>query len=317
MRSELTLPAADGFPLSALHLTPNRPDGADAEVSPAALRGAIVLAGAMGVRKRFYEPFAAYLAAGRFAVLTFDYRGIGDSLPGRLRGFDARLRDWGERDLEGALAWLAGRYPGLPLLVVGHSVGGQILGLAPSIGRVDALLAIAAQSGHWRFWPGAWRTVIALFWYVGLPAMVAAFGYLPMRLVTGGENVPAGVAREWARWGRHPDYVLSYARSRQADGGDGEVGNDVRATGAEGYERFDRPLRAYGFTDDLLAPPRAVERLLSFYPRARCELRLLAPGDLGVRKVGHFASFRDGFRDTLWAEWREWLTGAARAIQRP
>ena len=105
MRSELTLPAADGLPLSALLFIPDRgADDAEARDSPAALRGAIVLAGAMGVRKRFYEPFAADLAAGGFAVLAFDYRSIGDSLPGRLRGFDARLRDWGERDLESALA---------------------------------------------------------------------------------------------------------------------------------------------------------------------------------------------------------------------
>lgn len=301
MRQEITLPAADGFPLAAVLLTPDPSGAGDAEGPPP--RAAVVIAPAMGVRLRYYEPFAGYLAAGGFAVLCFDYRGTGGSRPERLRGFPAQLHDWGERDLEGALAWLGDRYPGLPLLVVGHSAGGQLLGLAPSIGRVGALLAVAAQSGYWRFWPGLWRWVIALFWYVGLPAMVAAFGYLPMRRVTGGEDVPAGVAHEWSRWGRHRDYVLSFARSRPE--------------GAAGYDGFDRPLRAYGFTDDRLAPPRAVEQLLAFYPGTRGELRILAPADLGVRQIGHFGPFRDRFRDTLWAQWREWLSGAARAIQQP
>jgi predicted alpha/beta hydrolase len=295
MRRELTVPAADGFPLSAVLHEPGEGagDGSSAGGSPP--RAAVVIAPAMGVRKRYYDPFAAYLAGAGFATLCFDYRGIGGSLPGRLRGFRARLHEWGEEDLEGALGWLAGRWPGAPLLVVCHSVGGQVLGLAPGIDRVRAVLAVGAQSGYWRWWPGVWRWALAFFWYCWLPALVTLFGYLPMRLASGGEDVPAGVAREWARWGRHPDYVLSHARAR----------------GGTGYAHFDRPLRAYGFTDDLLAPPRAVEQLLTFYPNAQSDLRILAPADLGVKAIGHFAPFRDRFRDTLWAEWREWLERAA------
>jgi predicted alpha/beta hydrolase len=294
MRRELTVPAADGVPLSAVLYEPG--DGAGGDPP----RAAVLIAPAMAVRKRYYEPFAAYLAGAGFAVLAFDYRGMGGSLPGRLRGFRADLHEWGEQDLDGALAWLAGRWPGAPLLVVAHSVGGQVLGLAAGIERVAALLAVGAQSGYWRFWPGAWRWALAVFWYCWLPALVALFGYLPMRLATGGENVPAGVAREWARWGRHPDYVLSYAR----------------AAGGAGYARFDRPLAAWGFTDDLLAPPRAVERLVAFYPNAQSELRILAPADLGVREIGHFGPFRERFRESLWAEWRRWLEAAAAAAPR-
>ena len=39
-------------------------------------------------------------------------------------------------------------------------------------------------------------------------------GYLPMRAFRQGEDVPAGVAREWAEWGRHPRYVRKYADPR-------------------------------------------------------------------------------------------------------
>ncbi len=281
LREEPAVPAADGFPLAATLLTP-------ADVEPRAL---VVVAPAMGAKRRFYEPFATYLAEGGFAVLLFDYRGTGGSLRGRLRGSRARFHDWGEQDLEGALAWMAGRWPGPPLLGVGHSAGGQVFGLADGSNRVAALLGIAAQSGHWRHWPGLWRWVIAGFWYLGLPALVALCGYLPMRRITGGENVPAGVAREWARWGRHRDYVLSYAR----------------AHGRRGFDRFDRPLKAYGFADDLLAPPAAVAQLAALYPNARSEVVILSPADLGVRRIGHFDPFRERFRESLWNEWRDWL----------
>jgi len=51
--------------------------------------GSVVIAAAMGVRQDFYTPFAQWLAAQGWRVLSFDYRGMGDSLPAgvRLRGF--------------------------------------------------------------------------------------------------------------------------------------------------------------------------------------------------------------------------------------
>jgi predicted alpha/beta hydrolase len=60
----------------------------------------LVLAGAMGVRQDFYEPFARYLAANGITVATFDYRGMGYSRPASLRGFEADVSMWAEQDLD-------------------------------------------------------------------------------------------------------------------------------------------------------------------------------------------------------------------------
>ncbi|MFY7778034.1 MAG: serine aminopeptidase domain-containing protein, partial [Elstera sp.] len=49
---------------------------------------------ATAVHSRYYARFAAWLAAKGFDVLTYDYRGIGGSHPGRLRGFAADWIDW-------------------------------------------------------------------------------------------------------------------------------------------------------------------------------------------------------------------------------
>ena len=105
--------------------------------------------------------------------------------------------------------------------------------------------------------------------------------------------MPAGVAREWARWGRQPGYVTD------ADGG------ALRP----GYARIAFPIRSYSFSDDMLAPPRAVEALLGFYYGARIERRALTPRDLGVRAIGHWGFFRERFRDPLWIEAASWLRG--------
>ena len=88
-----------------------------------------------------------------------------------------------------------------------------------------------------------------------------------------GENSPAGVAREWAEWGRRRGYVTD------ADGG----------ALAAGYARVRCPLRSYSFSDDTFAPPRAVEALLGFYSSARVERRALhaaRPRGPGVRALG-------------------------------
>ena len=67
---------------------------------------ALLIASAMGVKRRYYDAFAQYLAARGISVVTFDYRGIGESRPASLRGFDATMLDWGHylfRDVDPAL----------------------------------------------------------------------------------------------------------------------------------------------------------------------------------------------------------------------
>ena len=66
----VTFPARDGFRLSGDWFEPVGPS-----------RAVAVIAGAMGVRRRFYRAFAAFLAENGIATLTFDYRGIGGSRP--------------------------------------------------------------------------------------------------------------------------------------------------------------------------------------------------------------------------------------------
>jgi predicted alpha/beta hydrolase len=278
---DVIIPALDHLPLAG---TLAEPQGAP--------RGAVLIGSAMGVPRGFYGPFAEYLAEGGLVVLRFDYRGVGGSLRGPLRKSEATMHDWGEQDLAGALRFLRERHPGTPLLLVGHSAGGQLFGLVPEPNQVRAVLAIGAQSGYWRNWRGAGRLRMRFYWTL-FPALTHALGYLPLkRLTGGGEDVPPGVALEWATWGRDPDYVLSYAR---------------RKDGARGYAGFAGPMRAYALADDSYAPRAAVQALLAFYPAASRELLYVEPSSIGARSIGHFGFFQRRFRDTLWSDSRSWL----------
>ena len=258
--------------------------------------GLVLVASALGVPRRYYTHFCRYLAEGGLQALAFDYRGVGDSRPADLRGHPGRLQDWADLDLPAAAAELRRQAPDAPLLWLGHSVGGQLFGLVRGL-DVRATLFVASHSVYWRGFPTLpGRLGVGALYHGVIPLLTRTFGRLPMSTFGHGEDIPVGVAKQWAAWGRDPHYVLGFAR---------------RERGVEHFD-YDGPMRFYAVEDDRYAPPRTVEALYDFYPRARKELRLVRASELGVRKVGHFGPFRQTHRETLWPEVRAWLLARAR-----
>jgi len=272
--------ARDGYRLAGTLYRPRTPN-----------RRAVLFQAAAGVKQEYYGKFAAYLAGRGFAALTFDYRGIGRSRPAKLRGFKARMRDWAEKDIGGALDYLARATHGARLIGIGHSFGALALGLVPGNERYVAALTVGAQSGYWKHWRGTGRAGMWFLTHVLLPGMSRICGYLPARIFGQGEDLPAGVAREWASWCRHPGYI-------------------VGALGAQAaYARFAAPIRAYAVADDGYAPPAAVEAFLEFYPNAPRKRVDVDPAQHGG-PIGHFGFFRERFRENLWRDAADWLANA-------
>ncbi len=265
--------------------------GCDLFESPTPKARALI-ASAMGVKRSWYRAFARGLAEAGIECLTLDYRGVGDSLHGPLRALETSLHDWAERDLAAGLRFLRARTPELPLFWIGHSVGGQLLGLMREVDDLKGAVLVASQSGYWRNWhTPLGRSAIFALWNVAIPALTALTGKLPMAALRQGEDVPRGVAREWARWGRHPRYIMRYADPK----------DDVA------FKHFSGPIRSYALSDDNYAPVRSVEALLGYYQKAKTELRLVEPEALGVPGIGHFNFFRERHRKDLWSEARAWL----------
>jgi predicted alpha/beta hydrolase len=240
---------------------------------------AMLVASAMGVKRRYYDAFARFAAARGISVVTFDYRGIGDSRPRSLRGFDATMDQWGQLDIAAAIEWISRELRPSSLLYVGHSAGGQVAGLAPNIQRVSRFGLIASQSGHWRHWPGASRYGISALWIV-MPLVARLVGYFPAKLLgLGSEDLPRDVASQWARWGRDRRYLF-------------------RDHDEALYANISAPIVAWSFSDDRYAPKRAVDALLARYSGAAIT-RLHTE----ERGFGHF----DFFRRKGEAKWEELL----------
>ncbi len=274
---DLTIPATDGFSLAASQF------GADRTTSDKL----VLVAPATGVRRRLYAPFAEFLAGEGFEVITWDWRGTGDSRPASLRGFEATMRQWGERDLDGVIDWATTHHPAAQLSVVGHSFGGQALGLAKNRDRVRRLVTIGAQSGYFGHWPRPRRYMYAALWYVAVPLLTRGAGYFPARVLRLGEDLPKGVALQWARWCRRPSYLGEWS----------------------GHRAFKAPILSIGFMDDPFAPPEAVHALHARYGSKKQQNWLIAPDELGAKEIGHFGFFRPGVTPTLWRDVAGWLSG--------
>ena len=66
----------------------------------------ILICPATGITKGFYHSFAQWLSEQGYNVLSFDFRGIGDSLHGRIQDSKASIVQWGQLDIPAAIETL-------------------------------------------------------------------------------------------------------------------------------------------------------------------------------------------------------------------
>ncbi len=263
---------------------------------PASARAAVLIVPAMGVPQGYYAEFARWLSARGRLVLSFDYRGVGASRPAAharsLRGFEADIRTWAERDAAAALGWLRDRAPrAAPLHWIGHSLGGQILGLVPNRELVDSAVTVGSGSGYWRENAPQLRRFVWWLWFVLVPLTLPLAGYFPGRRLRKVGDLPHGVMAQWRRWCLSPHYMM------------GEGGEALRRH----YATLRTPMLSLSATDDEFMSQRNIESLHAFYAGAPKTMRRVAPSDLGLRRLGHFGFFRPQAQPGLWTEIDDWV----------
>ena len=287
---DIALPAKDGYLLGASLFLPR-----------GAKRHAVLINSATAVPRKIYRGFAGYLARRGCAVLTYDYRGIGGSrqfaLEGynrkkSLKGFKATMADWAALDTTSVVRWMRERYHDLPLGYVGHSFGGQVLGLLPNNSEISRALFIAAQAGYWKLMAAPERyRVYAMLNFAGIP-LTRTLGYTPAW--TGlGMDLPRDVFLQWVSWVMSPRYLF----------------DDKNLASLPNFGKYKGALRALAMSDDPWATRPAVELLCSGFTAIKPDIITVTPKDTGAAKIGHLGFFRPEHRDTLWRGAAEWIEG--------
>ena len=272
-------PATDGYPLSMRLVSAPEPTVA------------VLVSSGTGFPKRFYERFARHLANRGAAVLIYDFRGIAGSRPDDLAAMEMDYPDWGRLDMPAAVEALADAAPGLPLVHVGHSVGGHFVGFMPNQHRLARHAFVSVGSGFWGRHHRAYNPLELFFWLAYGPWSLARRGYIKGGGLWGGTDLPRGVYTTWRRWCLKEAYFLKELKGRLRP---------------HHFEAVIAPVRSWIFTDDPIATPVTAPILMSVYPNAPAELVVRRPSDYGTPRIGHDGAFRKGM-EVLWDEMFDWL----------
>jgi len=264
----------------------------------AGVQPTVLIAGALGVSQRFYDRFARWLAAQGFRAMTFDLRGIGDSLQaqGHVSAVQADMLLWAQQDFAAAVEALCVHAGVEQVNVLGHSLGAHhaVMSTPAAQTRIAKLVSVAAGAGSWRDWALPSRLRAPLMLHLAGPLLTPVFGYFPGRRLGMIGDLPAGVMHQFSRWCRHDQFAW-------------EAEPD-KVLPSLCNARF--PIHAISFTDDEAMTLTCTRKLLSATPNAPVTLEQINPQQMDVAAIGHLGAFRKGKEVRLWPHLASLLTGS-------
>ena len=240
------------------------------------IKKAVMIAPATGIKRQFYHHFAMFLAEQGFGVISFDNEGIGKSLTTDLKKCDASLISWGRHDMPAVLDALHYEFPDASYHLIGHSAGGQLLGLMPNYSDISSVFNVACSSGCIANMDMPYKLKAIGFMDVFIPLSNLTLGYTPADKIGMGEPLPRGVARQWREWCNGSGYIQT------------ALGKTIHT---HFYSEVAMPGLWLGFSDDEIANSKNIDDMIKVFPNMPTEKHYLNPKDLGVNSIGHMRYF--------------------------
>jgi len=247
----------------------------------------VLISSAAAMPQGFYAAFAEHLVkSGAHAVITYDYRGIVGSAGDHTRWPELRMRDWGVLDFPAMAKWCKDQYPARPLVGMGHSYGGQALGLCGCSNLFERYATAATQSGYWRAVDepySVWfKTQVVGKTFAKLLGRIPSWAGF-------GLTLPGTIFNEWAKWVNTPDYFMS----------------DPLLPETRNFKDVTLPFLSIGLTDDKWGTRRAIEEFMANFTEA--DLRQIWLSPEANKTIGHFRFFRPENSETCWPVATEFL----------
>lgn len=282
-----------------MNLSLTHTDGAKNEISlfPAENKQAplIIISPAMGVRASYYEVLAQDFASQGFNACTVDYRGTGKSSLRASRKVNFGYEDL-VNDLKELVSKLREEFPNNKMVLLGHSLGGQIGGIALSRypDMFDGLVLIASCMVYWKGWEdqGTTQVKMAVNFF---PLLAKVIGYFPGKQVGFGGREARTVMRDWGINGTKGIY--------QPKGSTFDYEEALKA--------FSTPVLAMSLEGDSFAPQNAVGRLVAKLgaDSQNKNHRHISAQEAGMKKMTHFNWVKEpGFFVKTIGEWVEDLS---------
>lgn len=238
----------------------------------------ILISPAMAVVQGYYKSFSEFLCIKGYNVITFDHIGTGNS-QFNIKDKTISYEDWGKLDIELLTSWIKTSL-NTEIIYIGHSSGGQLLGVTPSAKKFIKIFIISSGIGYWKFWNFPKKYYYFLAWYLFFPVILKIYGYLPKFVMK--EDIPMGIIKQWLFWTRKKRFMLDDSTIQTY------------------FDEIKSDVVYLAFTDDSLAPYKSAKALSSFYSSAKIDFKYIHPEDYNLKFIGHFGFFKSRNGEMLW-----------------
>ena len=247
----------------------------------------IIIAPAGGIAQREYESFSTFFQQMGYSVTTFDYRGVGESAPAKLKGYSAGLQQWAAQDVDAAIRHTRSSFQNQELVYIGHGIGGELIGLAQASQYIHRLVLVSSSLSCKKLW--GWKGRLRITVMKGLVRVSNRwFGYFPGKRLGVLRDLPKGVAHEWADWCDNPNGLFDVFPDNN-------------------YRKLQVPLLAVSFSNDWLTPENGVKGLLSYFSSACITWHHIDPRNQGLKKTKQYCFFALSMKATNWEILQDWL----------